>query len=178
VELSAIVRNLMTAAGETTAFMLGNTMWQLVENPDQLARLREDNALIPRMLEESLRRESPQQWNWRLVLEDTQIGGTEIPAGSWIHIVWASANRDPGMFEAPDRLDPMRENTAKQLAFGLGTHFCLGAPLARMEGRIAFECLLSRLRHIRLASGDEVLGRRRAATSRSLSRLVLRFEAP
>jgi cytochrome P450 len=177
VELSAIVRNLITAAGETTAFMLGNTMWQLLESPQQMARLRKDHRLIPRMIEESLRRESPQQWNWRLVLQDTEIGGTDIPAGSWIHVVWAAANRDAEVFGEPGRFDLSRANTAKQLAFGLGTHFCLGAPLARMEGKVAFECLLTRVSDFRLVDGDLAIMRRPAATSRSLSRLALTFTA-
>jgi cytochrome P450 len=173
VELSAIMRNLMSAAGETTAFMLGNTMLQLLENPDEEAKVRADPALIPRMIEESLRRESPQQWNWRMVLQDAEIGGTTIPAGSWIHIVWAAANREPAVFADPERFDPGRPNTGKQLAFGLGIHFCLGAPLARMEGRIAYECLLERFSSIRLADRTDAIVRRHAATSRSLERLHL-----
>ena len=173
VELSAIVRNLMTAAGETTAFMLGNTMLQLVESLDDLDRVRRDPALIPRLIEESLRRESPQQWNWRRVLQDVELGGVTIPAGSWVHLVWGSANRDPSTFDAPEMLRLDRDNTAKQVAFGLGTHFCLGAPLARMEGRIAFQSLLRRLPDIRLADVPEPVVRRHAATSRSLSKLMI-----
>jgi cytochrome P450 len=173
VELSAILRNLMSAAGETTAFMLGNTMLQLLENPDEEAKVRADPALIPRMIEESLRRESPQQWNWRMVLQDTEIGGTTIPAGSWVHLVWAAANREPAVFADPERFDPGRPNTGKQLAFGLGIHFCLGAPLARMEGRIAYECLLERFSSIRLADRVDAIVRRHAATSRSLEGLHL-----
>jgi cytochrome P450 len=173
IEMSSILRNLMSAAGETTAFMLGNTMLQLLENPDEAAKVRADPALIPRMIEESLRRETPQQWNWRRVLQDTQIGGTTIPAGSWLHIVWAAANRDPSVFADPERFDPERPNTGKQLAFGLGIHFCLGAPLARMEGLIAYESLLERFSAIRLADRADAIVRRHVATSRSLESLHL-----
>jgi cytochrome P450 len=174
-ELSAIVRNLLTAAGETTAFMLGNTMLQLLEQPERLTEVSADPSMIARMMEESLRRESPQQWNWRKVVQDVEIGGATIPAGSWIHIVWAAANRDPSVFDAPDRFEPARENVARQLAFGLGTHFCLGAPLARIEGRVAFDRLLRRLRDIRVAGVSDAVVRRHAATSRSLQRLELEF---
>jgi cytochrome P450 len=176
VELSAIVRNLLAAAGETTSFMIGNTMLQLVENPAQAAAVMADAAAIPRMIEESLRCEAPQQWNWRQVLEDVVIGGVPIRAGSWVQVVWASANRDPAMFDDPDRFDPERPNTGKQLAFGLGIHFCLGAPLARMEGRVAFETLFARTRNLRLADRGDAVVRRNAATTRSLAELHLRFE--
>ena len=175
-ELSAIVRNLITAAGETTAFMLGLTALQLVEHPDALARTMAEPDRIPRMIEESLRRESPQQWNWRQALRDTEVGGVKIPAGSWMHVVWGSANRDEAMFPAPEAFDIDRPNTAKQLAFGLGTHFCLGAPLARMEGRIAFETLFSHVRDLRLADRPDAVVWRPAPTSRSLAALHLRFE--
>jgi cytochrome P450 len=175
VELSAIVRNLLTAAGETTSFMLGLTLWQLLEHPDQLAAVIAEPARIPQMLEESLRHESPQQWNWRRVPQDTEIGGMRIPGGSWVHVVWASANRDDAVFEHAERFDIDRPNTAKQLAFGLGTHFCLGAPLARMEGRLAFEALFARVRNLRIADVPEPVRWRPAATSRSLAALHLRF---
>jgi cytochrome P450 len=176
-ELSAIVRNLMSAAGETTAFMLGNTMLQLLEEPSLAHRIADDAAAIPRMIEESLRRESPQQWNWRRVIADVELCGVAIPAGSWLHIVWGAANRDPDVFSEPERFDPARPNTGKQLAFGLGIHFCLGAPLARMEGRIAYETLTSRLRHIAPAPRPDAIRRRLAPTMRSLAELHLTFES-
>jgi cytochrome P450 len=177
VELSAILRNLLAAAGETTAYMLGNTMLLLLEHPEVTATIRAEPSRIPRLIEESLRCETPLQWNWRQVLHDAQVGDVPIPAGSWLHVVYASANRDGAVFEDPDRFDVDRPNLNKQLGFGLGIHFCLGAPLARMEGRIAFETILARLRNIRLADRPDAVRRRINPTARSLSELHLRFEA-
>ena len=157
--------------------MLGNTMLQLLEHPEVAATITADPSRIPRLIEESLRRETPLQWNWRQVLRDAQIGDVAIPAGSWLHVVYASANRDGAVFDDPDRFDVDRPNLSKQLGFGLGIHFCLGAPLARMEGRIAFETVLSRLRNIHLADRPDAFRRRINPTARSLSELHLRFEA-
>ena len=174
-EPSAIVRNLLTAAGETSAFILVNAMAQLLElpRPDGQGACR--SGADPRMIEESLRRETPEGWNWRRVARDVEVGGTWIPAGAWLHVVCAAANRDPDMFVAPACFCVHRENIAKQLAFGLGTHFCLGATLARMEGRISFECLLGRLREIDIADRPDAAVRRLRATTRSLSELHLIF---
>jgi cytochrome P450 len=175
VELSAIVRNLITAAGETTSFMLGNAMLQLLEHPAEMKRVAGDARLIPRMIEESLRRETPQQWNWRQVVQTAELGGVEIPAGAWVQLVWAAGNRDPSVFDASDQFEVGRRNVSKQLAFGLGIHFCLGAPLARMEGRLAFEALLARTRDLRLADRPDAVVHRKAATSRSLTQLHIQF---
>jgi cytochrome P450 len=175
VVLSAIVRNLITAAGETTSFMLALTFFQLLSHPDQLARVLADHGRIPRVLEESLRLETPLQWNWRQVLADTEVGGVPIPAGSWMHVVWASANRDDAVFEDPERFDIDRPNTAKQLAFGLGTHFCLGAPLARMEGRVALETVFTHLPGLDLAHRPDAVAWRSSATTRTVSALHVTF---
>jgi cytochrome P450 len=173
--LSAIVRNLITAAGETTSFMLALTVFQLLDHPDQFARVLADHDRIPRVIEESLRLEAPLQWNWRQVLVDTEVGGVPIPAGSWMHVVWASANRDDAVFEHPERFDIDRPNTAKQLSFGLGTHFCLGAPLARMEGRVVLETLFTRLGDLRLADRPDAVAWRSSATTRTVSTLQVTF---
>ena len=126
------------------------------------------------MIEESLRRESPQQWNWRQVLQDVEIGGVNDP-GRFVgsRRVGVGQPGRPRRSTRPSSSGSDRDNTAKQVAFGLGTHFCLGAPLARMEGRIAFQSLLRRLRDIRLADVPEPVVRRHAATSRSLSKLMI-----
>ncbi len=150
-------------------------MCQLLENPETEHRVRDDPGMIPRMIEESMRRETPQWWNWRKVTQDVQVGDITLPAGSWVHIVWGAANRDASIFGCPERFDPERENLGKQLSFGLGTHFCLGAPLARLEGRLAFERLLRRLTDVRVADRPDAVVRRCAATTRSLGRLHLTF---
>jgi cytochrome P450 len=174
--LSAIVRNLITAAGETTSFMLAFTLYQLLTHEEQFARVLAEPERLPRVIEESLRLETPLQWNWRQVLRDTEIGGVPIPAGSWMHVVWASANRDETVFEDPEAFDIDRPNTAKQLAFGLGPHFCLGAPLARMEGRAALETLFAHTRDLRLADRPDAVAWRSSATTRTVSELHVSFE--
>jgi len=135
----------------TPAHMMASAMMLLVENPDQLAAVTADPALIPRALEESLRLEAPDQFMPRYVSRDTELGGVEIPAGSLVLLLYASANRDEANFAEAGAFDVRRENAKQHLAFGKGIHFCLGAPLARMMGRCAFESLLSRLANIRLA---------------------------
>ena len=155
--LVSIIRNVFGGGHETTSFMLAETMRLLLENPDQLAKVAADRSLIGVMLEEALRLESPNQWMPRIVLEDTEVAGVPIPAGSTVLVLWASANRDDEVFENPARFDIERPNVRRHLAFGTGIHTCLGAPLARLQGRIAFEVLFERLTDFALAEkGAEV----------------------
>lgn len=141
----------------TTAQLIANAMMLLLRHVDQLARVQAEPALIPAMLEEALRLESPVQSKHRWTLTDTSINGTEIPAGSDVLLIYASGNRDEERFPDPDRFDvdrPLR-TLKRHLAFGLGEHFCLGAPLARMEATIGFERLFARLSGLRLADPDQ-----------------------
>jgi cytochrome P450 len=142
------------AGNVTTTHMLASTMLLLCEHPDQLALVLADRARVRNLIEESLRIESPVQWLSRYVKEDVEIRGTAIPAGSTVVVIWASGNRDEGRFADGDAFRVDRPDVVKHhLAFGRGNHLCLGAPLARLEGRIAFEQLLSRLPGLRLAPG-------------------------
>lgn len=137
----------------TTAQLIANAMMLLLRHPDQLADIRATPALIPAMLEEALRVESPVQSKHRWAARDATINGVDVPAGSDVLLIYASGNRDEERFPDPDRFDvqrPMR-TLKRHLAFGLGEHFCLGAPLARMEATIAFERLFARLPNLRLA---------------------------
>jgi len=147
----------------------------MLEHPDQLAAVTADHGKIPRMFEESLRLEDPVQWNPRLATRDVEIGGVSVPKGAYVVIVFGSGNRDERVFEDPERFDVSRANATEHLSFGYGNHFCLGAPLARLEGRIAFERLLSRLTNIRLAD-DNDLTHITSAIFRGLNRLVLEFD--
>jgi cytochrome P450 len=121
----------------------------LLCNPDQLQKLREDYSLIPSAVEELLRYESPSQHTARLAPEDIEMGGKRIRKRQAVIAVMGAANRDPERFPDPDRLDITRRDN-RHVAFGWAAHFCFGAPLARLEGQIAFETILRRLPNLTL----------------------------
>lgn len=145
---------LLIAGNETTTNLIGNAMRSLLANPDQFAELEADRALIPGMVEESLRFDSPIQGIPRKLAADVDLAGTPLKKGEFLMVMFASANRDERQFSAPDRFDIHRD-TSGHLAFGHGIHFCLGASLARLEARIAFECLLARGTNF-LLDGEEI----------------------
>jgi cytochrome P450 len=135
---------LLIAGHETTVNLIGNGMRALFSHPDQLTALRADFGLLDGAIEEMLRYDGPvETCTDRLALEDVEIGGVTIPAGSTVLITMADADRDPARFKDPDRFD-IRRDARGHIAFGHGLHYCLGAPLARLEGRIAFRTLLER----------------------------------
>lgn len=149
-----ILRIFLIGGNETTALAIGTMMYQLLAEPKRFAALVADPALIPKVMEESLRFESPTQWSGRNTTMDTQVAGVTIPAGSRVYINWGSANRDPEKFpNAPDEFNPERAEPG-QLAFGYGPHFCVGSPLARMEMRITLETFIARLKNLRLADAE------------------------
>ena len=152
-EVMDVVRlaTILFAAGqETTARLLGSGMRFLCEHPAVAAELRNDPRAIPNFVEECLRLEGPIKGSFRLALRDTSLAGVRIPAGSMVMAVIGAANRDPRVFEDPDRFDPKRSNAQRNIAFGHGEHFCPGASLARAEARISFERLLARLDDLRV----------------------------
>ncbi|MGH9448704.1 MAG: cytochrome P450, partial [Terriglobia bacterium] len=138
-----IANTIVTMVGgqETTTNLIGNGVLSLLRNPDQLEKLRSDLSLIPSAVEELLRYESPSQHTARLAPRDTELGGEPIRQRQAVIAVMAAGNRDPERFPAPDRLDITRKDN-RHLAFGWAAHFCFGAPLARIEGQIAFETIL------------------------------------
>lgn len=143
-ELIGMCVLILIAGHETTVNMIGNGMRALFAHPDQLADLRADLGLLDGAIEEMLRYDGPVETSTeRLALEDVEMGGVVIPAGSAVLIAMADADRDPARFEDPDRFD-IRRDARGHIAFGHGLHYCLGAPLARMEGRIALRSLLER----------------------------------
>jgi cytochrome P450 len=173
-EIATLATNVLAGGAATTQHMLGGAMLLLLEHSDELARCRADASRIPRVLEEAMRLESSVQWVPRVVTRDTEVAGTPIPAGAYVLIVFASANRDGGRFDEPDAFRPDRKNLYNHIAFGTGIHTCIGAPFARLEGRIAIERVLMRLSEIRVAPGAEI--RHVSSPSfRGLSRLPLEF---
>jgi cytochrome P450 PksS len=177
-ELKAMVFLLLVAGHETTVNLIGNGTLALLEHPDQLERLRNDPALIKPAVEEMLRYASPAEMaTERYPREDVTIAGVTIPRGEMVFAVIASANRDERQFPNPDRLDVTREPN-KHLAFGLGAHFCLGAPLARLEGQIAINTLLRRAPALRLAVAPDGLRWRRGLILRGLEALPVAFGKP
>ncbi|MFG2292083.1 cytochrome P450 [Streptomyces sp. NPDC048603] len=166
------------AGHKTTAYQIGNCVLDLLLHPEQLAKLKADPRLIPAAVEEMVRYEgSVETSTFRYAAEDAEIGGTLIPRGSLVQIAITSANRDPGKFDAPDVLDVTREGMqSTHLGFGHGTHYCLGAPLARLELEVALTCLLREFPEMRLEDAEDARGawvKGRMAAFRGLERLRL-----
>jgi cytochrome P450 len=142
-EVSTYTAVLAGAGNETTGRLIGWLTKVLAEHPDQRRAVYEDRSLIPKVIDETLRFEPTGHAIARYVTEDIEYYGTTVPAGSPILLSMASANRDPRRYENPDAFDIMRTDTT-HLTFGYGLHFCLGASLARLEGKVALDELLNR----------------------------------
>ena len=149
-EMLNMLRLLVIAGNETTANLIGNGMLALLRNPDELRRLRDDPGLIPAAVDELLRFDSPVQTDFRRALADCEVNGFAVRRRDNLILSLGAANRDPEAFADPERLDVGRGRNP-HLSFGRGIHHCLGAALARLEGRIAFEMLLERFPRIELA---------------------------
>ncbi|MFF4988492.1 cytochrome P450 [Streptosporangium saharense] len=142
---------LLNAGHEATVNVTGIGWWSLFRNPAELERLRADHGLLPTAIEELMRWDTPLQMFERWVLEDISVGGVDIPRGAEVALLFGSANRDPEVFDEPDRLDlGRRENP--HISFGAGIHFCLGAPLARIELAESFGALLRLAPRLELAA--------------------------
>ncbi len=134
---------LLVAGHETTTRLIGNGLYWLMKRPDQLEKLRSDPSLLPNAIEEMLRFEPPVMATQRFALEDMDFHGVQLKKGDSVFIGLGAANRDESANENPNEFDITREKV-NQVAFGYGIHLCIGATLARLEGRVAFECLLAR----------------------------------
>jgi len=145
----------MVGGQETTTNLIGNGMLSLLRNPGELEKLRQDPSLIPSAVEELLRYESPSQHTGRIAPADVELGNRRIRKRQAVIAVMGAANRDPERFAAPDRLDISRQDN-RHVAFGWAAHFCFGAPLARLEGQIAFEAMLKRMPDLALEPGPLV----------------------
>ena len=167
---------LLVFAGHiSTVQLIGNAVLALLQHPDQLQKLRCKPALAAGAVEEALRYASPLQLVYRTTLEVVQLGGTTIPANQLVLVSLAAANRDPVQFPDPDRFDIARDrrSSATHLAFGHGIHYCTGAPLARLESRIAIESLVQRLPHLQLRA--EGIEREPSLLLRGLKTLPVKF---
>lgn len=145
----------MVGGQETTTNLIGNGVLTLIRHPDELERLRNNLSLIPSAVEELLRYESPSQHTARICREDTELGGKTIRKGQAVIAVMGAGNRDPERFPDPDRLDLARTDN-RHLAFGWASHFCFGAPLARIEGQLTFEALVRRTTNLAIEPGPIV----------------------
>jgi hypothetical protein len=145
---------LLPAGMETTSQVLGNAVLRLAQHPEHLELMKADKAHIPRFIEEVLRCHPPTQLSFRMAMQDVELSGTKVPAGSLVLGLVGSANHDERVFEHPERFLPGRAKGTQHLSFGYGVHFCLGAQLARMEARLGLEALVTRIRGLRLCSPE------------------------
>ncbi len=166
---------LFGAGGESTAALIGSALRRLAVAPALQATLRTDPSLMPRFVEEVVRLETPFKFHYRVVRRACALGGFALEPGDRLMLLWASANRDAAIFEAPDELRLDRRHPKQHMGFGRGGHFCVGAGLARLEARVVVEELLTRSRRVALRPGDAP----RHAPSlfvRRLERLALEIE--
>lgn len=178
-ELLSMVFILYFAGHVTTVSLIGNGVAALLTHPEQLARFKSDAGLVKGIVEETLRYWSPLDYLGgtitRTAKEDMELGGAPIPKGAHVGIGLSSANRDPEQFKDPDLYDIARPDAHRHIAFGRGIHLCLGAPLARLEGQIAFETLFRRFPELRLAVPTEELRWGGSAGMRAFRELPVLF---
>jgi cytochrome P450 len=175
-EVMGIVSQLVSAGVETTTKLIGCAMRFLCDRPDVQELYAESPERIPDFLEECLRLEAPIQGLFRIATRDTVVDQQSIPRGAMIWVVWGAANRDDRIFECPADLNSSRHNLRSHMSFGHGIHFCIGAPLARLEARIALESVLSRLQAIQLDTRDAIAYEANYMIH-GISRLPLTFSA-
>ena len=150
-EVFSIVQQLMVAGNETTTKLFTECMKLLLDHPQWWQRITADPALIPSVVEEALRMASPNQGLFRVVTRDTELEGVQLKKGDRLWVMFGAANRDERFFEDAEQFDPERDNLSQHIAFGFGAHFCIGAPLSRLEARIGFEALAERLEAVEFA---------------------------
>jgi len=154
-EMLSIIQQLLVAGNETTTKFLTEMVRLLCENPDEFAKLQADQSRAKAVGEEALRLSTPTQGMFRVVTDDAEVAGCPLSAGDRAVVMFSAANRDPNVFDDPDAFNPDRDNITSHLAFGKGTHFCLGAALSRLEGKVAAEELAKRIGTIKLTDDND-----------------------
>jgi cytochrome P450 len=177
VEAMATLFLLITAGGESTTSLTGTGARILAERPDLQDRLRREPHLVPAFVEEACRIDPPFRGHYRSVVSDTELGGVPIPANSTLVLVWPAANHDREAFEHPDDIDLDRPNPRQHVGFGWGIHLCVGAPLARVEAKVAFEQLLARTKSFSIDPDAAPLHHHQSLMIRRLVELPLVLEA-
>ena len=172
-EIVSMCMLLLTAGNVTTTDLIGNGIWVLLRHPTQLKKLRDDPSIIANVVEEILRYESPVMQAVRIPMTDMEIGGCSIRRGESLMLSLAAAHRDPDQCPDPDRFDVARPDIAHH-SFGGGAHFCLGAPLARLEGQLAIGAFFQRFPRARLAA--EPLEWRELPAFRGLAKLWVEID--
>jgi len=174
-EMVSLVLQTLFAGHETTTGLIAGAVLHLLQDPEALRAVHEDPRLVAAAVEEAARMESPIWAMYRATTEDVELSGVRIPKGSRIQVVFLSASRDERRYPDPDRFDLRRAAPEDHLAYGKGIHFCMGAPLARLEGRVALEVLTARLRGVRLVA-DQSFARLPSVTVRRLERLYVEWD--
>ncbi len=169
--------NLFIGGIITSAHLMSSMMMLFIQNPDQMEKASMGRPAMKRAVEEGLRIESPTQMIPRLALQDAEVAGVPIPAGSQLLLLWGAGNRDESVFECPERFDIERENVREHVAFGNGIHFCIGAPLARLEATVAFEQIFQRLPNLRAAPSKNDFANHWTPFFRGPAELHLEFDA-
>jgi len=175
-EALGMIQQILVAGNETSTSAIAGGVLLLIQNPEQQALLRQDPGLIPRAVEEILRLETPTSGMWRLATTDSEVGGVKIPEGSIVMVRYAAANRDECVFHNGGQMNIDRENADGHLAFGQGTHFCLGAQLARTEIQTALTVLLERTDNWALVEDKNSLLHNPNVLLRGLQDLYISFD--
>ncbi|MSP42149.1 MAG: cytochrome P450 [Alphaproteobacteria bacterium] len=176
VDILSSIHLLLTAGNETTTNSMSLAMRTLIEHPDQMQALRDDPSLMDGFIEESLRFDGPVQGLMRRTTCDVEVGGVMIPKDSMVNLRFGSGNRDEAKYTQPEQFNVCRKEDVTHLAFGQGTHFCLGASLARKEISLTFSTLLRRMRNIRLVDPSAEMEYERNMALRSLKHLHIAFD--